>query len=289
MVERGEAALDRRLGEIEEAKKRKEIEGNVSRYVTNGWLDVTGWDEHLKGFDREQLIELIRPAVGEEPEPPLQRQPQGFEEREGEEGLADACKATRRLIKRAIQTCRPNVVGKEALEHVNRREVGEQTNERPFYARQKVQTIRKYSDHWVKVLRYVWRTHSRARKPPYTLTPRQSRCMRLVKTLCNREDEGTSGESSQGSSGADIRDRRRKIEDACLSFWIAMFDHELKADEHESGIMSALAVLGLDTQKGGWMPATNYTPILSAMVTVVRALVVYSAYKKREDEVQRLR
>jgi len=68
-----------------------------------------------------------------------------------------------------------------------------------------------------------------------------------------------------------------------------MFDHELKADEHESGIMSALAVLGLDTQKGGWTAATNYTPILSAMVTVVRALVVYSAYKKREDEVQRLR
>lgn len=37
------------------------------------------------------------------------------------------------------------------------------------------------------------------------------------------------------------------------------------------------------------MPATNYTLILSAMVTVVRALVVYSAYQKREDEVQRLR
>jgi len=42
MVERGEAALDGRLEEIEEAKKRKEIEGNTNRYITNAWLDVTG-------------------------------------------------------------------------------------------------------------------------------------------------------------------------------------------------------------------------------------------------------
>ncbi|KAJ9634928.1 hypothetical protein H2199_008792 [Coniosporium tulheliwenetii] len=127
------------------------MEGDTNRYVTNAWLDVTGWDEHLKGFDREQLIELVRPAVREEPEP--QQQPQDLEEREGEERLADACKATRRLIKRAIQTCRHSIVGKKALDHVNGREVGEQTNEWPFYARQKVKTIRKYSDHWVKVLR----------------------------------------------------------------------------------------------------------------------------------------
>jgi len=64
-----------------------------------------------------------------------------------------------------------------------------------------------------------------------------------------------------------------------------MFDHELKAGEYESGIMSALAVLGFDTQKGGWMAATNYTPILSAIVTITRALVVHSAHKEREDEV----
>jgi hypothetical protein len=29
-------------------------------------------------------------------------------------------------------------------------------------------------------------------------------------------------------------------------FWLAMFDHELKDQEYESGIMSALAVLGLN-------------------------------------------
>lgn len=201
----------------------------------------------------------------------------------------EACKATRRLIKRAIQTCRPSIVGKEALEHVNRREVGEQTNKRPFYARQKDKTIRKYSDHWVKVLRYVWRTHLRASKPLYTLTPRQSQCMQSIKASCNRDDEETSSESSQGGSRADIRNRRQRIEDGCLSFWIAMLDHELKAGEYKSGMMSGLAVLGFNTQKGGWMPATNYTPILSAIVMTARTLVIYSAHKEQEDEVQGLR
>jgi hypothetical protein len=37
-----------------------------------------------------------------------------------------------------------------------------------------------------------------------------------------------------------------------LAFWIAMFDHEFKDREYESGIISAAAVLGLEARgKGG--------------------------------------
>ncbi|KAK5011166.1 hypothetical protein LTR28_005201, partial [Elasticomyces elasticus] len=76
IVERGEATLARRMEKIEEAKKRRKIEGDTTRYATNARLDVTGWDEHLKGFDWEQLMQMIRSAVVKEPE----RQPHGFEE-----------------------------------------------------------------------------------------------------------------------------------------------------------------------------------------------------------------
>ena len=70
-----------------------------------------------------------------------------------------------------------------------------------------------------------------------------------------------------------------------------MFDHELKAGSLESGIMSELAVLGLDNdnQKQRWKPAISYHPILSAIVTVTRALVIQQAWNHREEEVQRLR
>ena len=57
-----------------------------------------------------------------------------------------------------------------------------------------------------------------------------------------------------------------------------MFDHELKASDFESGIISALAVLGLNNETGGWTPAINYTPILSAIVTITRALVIHQAW-----------
>ncbi|KAI7550457.1 hypothetical protein KC331_g3162 [Hortaea werneckii] len=66
-----------------------------------------------------------------------------------------------------------------------------------------------------------------------------------------------------------------------------MFDHELHDDEYESGIMSGLAVCGM-SQDGGrkWRPAILYTPDLSGIVTVLRALVVYSARERRKHEVE---
>ena len=60
-------------------------------------------------------------------------------------------------------------------------------------------------------------------------------------------------------------------EEASLAFWIAMFDHELKDREFESGIISASAVLGLEVERGGWRSALSYTPMLSAIITTLRA------------------
>ena len=57
-----------------------------------------------------------------------------------------------------------------------------------------------------------------------------------------------------------------------------MFNYKLKAGDFDSGIISGLAILGLDTQRGGWKPAINYTPILSAIVTIARVLVIYRAW-----------
>ena len=86
------------------------------------------------------------------------------EEEEEDRGLAQACAATKRLIKKAIATARPHTVGRSALEFINRREVGEGKNERPFDAKQKASTIKKYVAVWAKMLRYIWRTSSRAEK-----------------------------------------------------------------------------------------------------------------------------
>ena len=210
-----------------------------------------------------------------------------------EEGLIAASRTTRRVIRQALQTCDPHVVGRSALEYVNRRETGEKTNEKPFYARQKVQTVRKYSHHWVKILRYIWRTCDIEGRPKYILTSNQGRRLQRLRRLADREEEVSRIEVEEdpirrGGARPTPPDRQRELDAACLEFWIAMFDHELSTGEFESGIISALAVLGLNTEKGGWKEAINYTPILSAIVTGTRALVIHQAWKDREDEIQRL-
>ena len=43
-------------------------------------------------------------------------------------------------------------------------------------------------------------------------------------------------------------------------------------------MVSALAVLGVDTEYLIWLPAENYTPILSAVVKLARIMVVLEMY-----------
>jgi hypothetical protein len=64
------------------------------------------------------------------------------------------------LIRRAIATCQLSIMGRSVLEFVNRREVGEAKNERPFYAKHKAKTMKNYIAVWVKMLRYIWRSSS---------------------------------------------------------------------------------------------------------------------------------
>jgi hypothetical protein len=59
-------------------------------------------------------------------------------------------------------------------------------------------------------------------------------------------------------------------------------------DEFQSGFLSAVAVLGLDTEDAGWVSVFTFTPKLAAIVTVCKALVVFMAYKQRQDDIDRL-
>lgn len=61
-----------------------------------------------------------------------------------------------------MATCRAHIVGRSALEFVNREKVGEEKNERPFYAKHKANTTKKHTAVWAKMLRYLWRSSSQA-------------------------------------------------------------------------------------------------------------------------------
>ena len=68
------------------------------------------------------------------------------EDADSEQALDAACQATVLLIRRSFDICRPEIVGRSALEYVNRREVGALNSNRLFYGKQKVQTLQRYAD-----------------------------------------------------------------------------------------------------------------------------------------------
>ncbi|KAK3615709.1 hypothetical protein LTR56_026428 [Elasticomyces elasticus] len=283
---------------VEAARAKRKIEASTSRYDANPWLHFTQWPQHLAGFRTERLLAAI--GVERMGENGSQGGTEGGSPKDSSEdsdkssdnssangdddgdGLLEACVATRRLIRAAVTTCRPDIVGRVGLEFVNGRETGAVNNENPFYAEQQVETAKKYTEHWVKILRYIWRTAEWKERPKYRLTDAQKK--RLVRVKIAAANSRT--DSMQGSKEARA-EAKAGLQEECLMFWIIMLNHELRDREYDSAIMSGLAVLALDTQSGGWMPATNYTPILAAMVTVRRALVVYRSWQRRQKKIRR--
>ena len=53
-----------------------------------------------------------------------------------------------------------------------------------------------------------------------------------------------------------------------------MFDYRLGDNKYKNGVLSGLVVLGAIGENGGWMPAINYIPILAAMITTIRAIII---------------
>jgi superfamily II DNA helicase RecQ len=278
LIQMAQAKIDA-AGEKEDSSR--------DHFIADPWMEMTGWHRHLRGFDHKELLQNIRPAVGEvavEGEE-MDRQEEVEVEEEAEiPGLAEACRGTKRMIQQAFVTCTPERIPRAVLQQVCRTETGGGVKDlRTFYSQQNVSTIRKYMEVWVEMLRYIWRTSAQEKRPQYRLTVAQEKRLRELQQSVARDDEDSQRKPSRREKMA----RREAIEAASLSFWIVMFDHELKDHEFESGIISALAIVGIMRPKGGYMAAINYTPKLSAVVTVLRALVVYQAWEERQADIQR--
>jgi hypothetical protein len=59
------------------------------------------------------------------------------------------------LIRRSFQTSYIEIVGRYTLYYINRRESSALNNDKPFYGKQKIKTIRKYANVFAQILRYI--------------------------------------------------------------------------------------------------------------------------------------
>ena len=199
------------------------------------------------------------------------------------------------------------MVGFPAMNYINRREMGSDTNEKPFNARQTSKTMLKYSGCWLSMVRYIWRTHEleevaahaterdkdgdededgggiRGKRPRYQLTAGQTKWLWKIKQVVGEDDDEEGGETSTEEDGESEEDEEL-LEGHVLAFLISLLDHHLKDDEYRSVLVSAAAVLGVDSNRG-WMDPLAYTPVISAIVTVAKMLVLYSATKERKGRV----
>lgn len=274
---------------IEEAEK--EEDASRDHFIANPWMEMTGWHRHLRGLDHKVLLAYIRPAV-EENGGNVESGGSIPNDQQAEEadGLAEACRGTKRLIQRAFTTCTPEQIPKATLQTLLRTETAGSTKDfREFYSQQNVKTLRQYMAVWVEMMTYIWRTISLEERPKYRMTEEQrARFERLQRAVSRDAERGRyDGMTRVQRRAARKADRERAIEEACLMFWIAMFDHEIKDHEFESAIISGLAVIGIKRTGEGFMEATDFTPKLSAIVTVLRGMVLYHAWVQRQDEIKR--
>ncbi|KAF2841770.1 hypothetical protein M501DRAFT_928798, partial [Patellaria atrata CBS 101060] len=209
------------------------VEPDSDRFIPNTWLDRSGWAKHFAGFDRTWLRSLVqRPG-------------------RHESALTKLCWAVESVIYKAQRSSTAEVMGLPSMNYINRREAGNDTNEKPLNTRQAGSTMIRYSRVWVGMIGYIWRTykleaglpaagngvveedgeegsgHERTkRRPTYRLTGKQQECLSGIIDIV-REDKDEEDEA--------------QLESNTLAFLLSLLDHQLKDSEYQSALISATA------------------------------------------------
>ena len=63
-----------------------------------------------------------------------------------------------------------------------------------------------------------------------------------------------------------------------LRVCISLLDHQIHSGYYRNAVVSALAVLKIDSDHATWLPAENYTPKLSAVIKLARMMVMLHVY-----------
>jgi hypothetical protein len=69
-----------------------------------------------------------------------------------------------------------------------------------------------------------------------------------------------------------------------LILYIRLLDYRLHRDVYKNVIISGLSILGI-REGGGWLKATEYTMIYSAVIKLARALVIERIYQSRQRQI----
>ena len=202
-----------------------------------------------------------------------------------------------------------------AMMYINRRELGNTTSEKPLNAQQTGKTMVKYSNVWLEIIAYIWRTHElpvvtpsnseeevEGKRPPYRISAKQHMCIEKIKRIVGQDKEedwfdemATDEDNSDDNDDDDDDDdddrldeeQEEALEGHVLLFMLSLLDHVLGDNEYTSALISSMAVLGISAESG-WLDPMVYTPKQSAVVTTSRMLILYRSTQLRQEQVNRL-
>ena len=211
---------------VEEFQQSQKIQPNKHRYEFQQQLKRAGWAQHLSQYEPVELVEIVE-------RPQRKGDPKSDPVDDDKPELQRACQVTVRVIRRAQKVCNPQIVGYPALEFINRRETGQVSNEKPFYAGQIGKTITKYSRYIVGILYYIQRTYDdNSSLPPYRLIARQKSYLRSFQ---DRVREYKAHPSEEGYT---------RINTIYVIFQILLANYKLKDHEYNNALVSGATVLG---------------------------------------------
>ncbi len=166
----------------------------------------------------------------------------------------------------------------------------------PFQARMEQRTKERYCQVLHRVMAYIFKTMTVEGRPKYRMNLRQRQAWNNFRSSAENleedelhgegevlgEDEEELAPDNDEDEVVPVQPTReltplREIDELCLEFWCALLDHRLEANHYDSGLLSALAAIGVDREEKTWQTPENYTPKLSAVVKLARMMVVLKA------------
>ena len=155
----GMKKLTDRTKEITE--KAKDTITEPGKLDANAWLARTGWTKHLLDFDLTTARSWLKV-----PERTLPDESNYLSVL----SLYMINRSIQVLFRKAVLVSKANTVGQNSIEFVNRKETGNNTNEKPFIAYIGLDSIDNYTDVWRGIFNYLWNTRAMTDRPGYRYT-----------------------------------------------------------------------------------------------------------------------
>ncbi|RAQ58266.1 hypothetical protein COH20_007739 [Aspergillus flavus] len=144
-------------------------------------------------------------------------------------------------------------------------------------------SVSKHVQPWQQIFPFIARTQAPHtwKSPPYGMTPRQrKRWRQLWQCATYPIDQATDPITDPIYQRWMMSD----IEQACLGFCIELLNQTYYAQEYESVLICAMAMLGRG--ESGWRDAKSYPPILSRVIKIARFMIIQKALWLDPDVVQ---